>query len=262
MSNLFQEILDDADKVEEELLGPSYSYSSKIKSPQQIGMSSDGSLGAIVDDVGGLISYVELLVTGNCSGGGSKCASTTGGPLGDSFFLKTGAKCKASDGSEQTRYIYINNIPTGDIPFISSALGHNFTTFEGLIPSVIQDLGEMNPFDIFKGFLMGSMPACQQVTLNTTPTSQNNNKTSQTEYLVTSDIKGLNPCFFTNKENPVSGKKCSEGFENTIADLNSYLEKINKNPKSDPFFHIYILGISFILIYIIYCLMRKNKLFK
>lgn len=259
MTNLFQDIVDDADKVEEELLGPSYSYAKKIKTPSDIGISSDGSIGTLIDDVGGLIAYTELLVTGNCSGG--KCASTTGGKLGDSFFLKTGAKCKANDGSEKTRYIYINNIPTGDIPFLSSALGHDFTTFEGLLPSILQDLGDMNPFDIFKGFLMGSMPACQQVTLNTTPTPQNNNKTSQTEYVVTSDIKGINPCLFTNKRNTVTGDRCNEGFENNMSDLKSYLEKFNKNPKSDPFFHIYLLGVSFILIYIIYCLLRKNKQF-
>lgn len=252
MSNLFEDIANDAKNVEQELLGPSYKYYQKIKSPGEMGMSSDGSMDAIVDDVSGLIAYVELLVTGNCSGG--KCASTTGKPLGDSFFLKTGAKCKdKKTGNEETRYIYINNIPTGRIPFISSAMGVDFTTFEGLLPAILEDLDQINPFDIFKGFLSGSTPECQELTMETTPTKQNNNQTKQTEYVTTSDIKGMDPCTFTlnNKTNPVTGQTCREGFEN--------YKMLNRNPKNDPLFHLYVLGLGCVLIYVIYSLLKKHN---
>lgn len=79
-SNLFQDVLKDANGVQTKLIGPDYPYYKNIKSPSQIGMSSDGNLAALGRDVNGLISYVELLV----SGGGK--ASATGKPLGNKFF--------------------------------------------------------------------------------------------------------------------------------------------------------------------------------
>ena len=250
MSNIFQDIANDAETVEQDLLGPDYKYYKKIKAPGQMGMSSDGSIGTLVDDISGLIAYVELLVTGNCSGG--KCASTVDGPLGDNFFLKTGAKCKdVKTGNEETRYLYINNKPTGRIPFISEAVGMDFTTFEGILPGVLENLDEINPFGVFKGFLEGSMPDCQELKMETTPTSQNSNKTEQTEFITVSDIKGMDPCLFTlnDKTNPVTGDKCNEGFQN--------LKNMNRNPRNDPLFHIYILALSCLMLYIIYKLVKK-----
>ena len=146
MSNFFTEIENDVGQVEENLLGPSYKYYQKVSTPGQMGMSSEGSLGALVKDAAGLINYVELLVSGTGPG------STTGQPLGNQFFLKTGAKCKdIKTGNLETRNLYINNIPTGQIPFISSGLGMDFPSFKGLIPAVLQDMEDLNPFDMFKG---------------------------------------------------------------------------------------------------------------
>ena len=44
MSNIFQEVLNDAEGVQNELLGPTYPYYKNIKSPSQIGMSSKGTI--------------------------------------------------------------------------------------------------------------------------------------------------------------------------------------------------------------------------
>ena len=250
MPNIFEDIADDVRTVEQDLLGPDYKYYKRIKSPGEMGMSSHGSLGTLVDDISGLIAYVELLVTGNCHGG--KCASTISGPLGDKFFLKTGAKCKdIRSGNEETRYIYINNKPTGRIPFISEAIGVDFTTFEGLLPGVLENLDEMNPFAVFKGFLEGEMPDCQELRMETTPTSINDNRREQTEFVTVSDIKSMDPCLFTlnDKRNPVTGDRCREGFEN--------LKKMTKNPKNDALFHIYLLCLGFLMLYIIYKLRNK-----
>jgi hypothetical protein len=91
MSNLFEEVLKDAEGVEAKLLGPTYPYYKNIKTPTQIGMSDKGTIKQMAKDIDGLIQYVELLVTGDSK------ASATGGPLGNKFFLKTGAKCAAID---------------------------------------------------------------------------------------------------------------------------------------------------------------------
>ena len=89
MSNLFEEVLQDAGKVQDKLLGPTYPYYKNIKSPSQIGMSDKGTIQQTAKDIDGLIQYVQLLVSGKSK------ASATGGPLGNKFFLQTGAKCLA-----------------------------------------------------------------------------------------------------------------------------------------------------------------------
>jgi hypothetical protein len=109
MSNIFQDVVNDISAVEQKFLGPDYPYWKNIRSPSEIGMTSDGNLGALGKDVNGLISYVELLVSGNGD------ASATGGPLGNRFFLNTGGQCNSNlDASGnavlQDRYIYIDNL--------------------------------------------------------------------------------------------------------------------------------------------------------
>ena len=157
MSNIFQEVLTDAGGVEKRLLGPTYPYYKNIKSPREIGMGDDGSIQQMGKDINGLIQYVQLLVTGNST------ASATGGPLGNKFFLQTGAKCAATnaDGKLVDRYIYVNNVPEGNIPFISSGMGVNFSEFKGLIPGAMGNLNVLNPFGIMRSFLSGSNPPCQ-----------------------------------------------------------------------------------------------------
>lgn len=249
MSNIFQEIEKDSKNVEEELLGPSYKYYEHVSTPSDMGMSADGNLGALVKDAGGLINYVQLLVSGQGRG------STTGRPLGDQFFLKTGAHCKDIDtGQRKTRYLYFNNIPTGDIPFISSGLGMDFPMFKGLIPSVLQDMDEMNPFSMFRGFMEGSEPDCQAITMPTTPSSINNYKRRETEFVTTSDIKDMDPCQFTlmGNVNPVTRKRCKEAFTNMHSN-SSY------TPKRDPILQIYILVITLLGLYILYRFLLKKK---
>ena len=246
MSNFFKDIEQNADEVEENLLGPSYKYYQKVSTPGQLGMSSEGSLGALVKDASGLIDYVELLVSGTGPG------STTGQPLGNQFFLKTGAKCKdVKSGDLQTRYVYINNKPTGQIPFISSGLGMDFPSFKGLIPAVLQDMEDLNPFDMFKGFLEGATPDCQELTMETTPSSANNNASRRTEFVTLSDIKSMDPCIFSlnNYVNPVTKKSCKEAFSTM------HMGNVNKK---DKILHLYTLIISCLGLYILYrFLIRK-----
>ena len=85
--NFFDKALKDVDNLEQELLGPDYKYFKQINTPSEIGMSSEGSISTLTYDIVGLINYVKLLA----EGGGS--ASKVDGPLGNKFFLRTGAKC-------------------------------------------------------------------------------------------------------------------------------------------------------------------------
>lgn len=216
MASFFSDIMTDMKGAEQSLLGPDYLYWKRILKPSDMGMSADGNFGALTNDVGGLINYVELLVSG--TGG-----STTGGPLGDKFFLKTGGQCTdVASGKKVDRYIYIDNIPNGNIPFISSGLGGtDFTEFEGLIPGVLGDLGKLNPLNLFKSFMMGDNPDCMSITLQTvTPVTDANfndtgkdNVGNQTQFVAVADVKNMDPCIFPDKKNPADPTlTCTETF--------------------------------------------------
>jgi hypothetical protein len=202
--------------MEQNLLGPDYLYWKRILKPSDMGMSADGNFGALTNDVSGLINYVEVLVTGNAG-------STTGGPLGDKFFLKTGGQCTdVASGKKVDRYIYIDNVPNGNIPFISSGLGGtDFTEFEGLIPGLLGDLGKLNPLNLFKSFMMGDNPDCMSVTLQTiVPVADadlndtgKDNVGNETQYVAVADVKNMDPCIFNNKKNPAdTSLTCTETF--------------------------------------------------
>ena len=255
MSNLFQEVLTDAQGVEERLLGPTYPYYKNIKTPTEIGMSDKGTIEQMGKDIDGLIQYVELLVTGDSK------ASTTGGPLGNKFFLKTGAKCAAIDKCsdpnsdstcEQTdRFIYIDNVPSGNIPFISSGLGVNFSEFKGLIPGSMGNLNVLNPFAIMRAFLSGSTPPCQEITMQTIDI--NNNKSSESHYVTLADIQNMDPCIFPDSKNPVTGAKCKETFKTGVASDASPVMS------DDPIEQVYFASLACLGVYILYRIMEKSQ---
>jgi len=249
MSNLFEEVLTDVNGVEERLLGPDYPYYKYIKTPSELGMSDNGSLTTLGKDVSGLISYVELLVEGSGS------ASATGQPLGNKFFLQTGAKCNdLSSDQEVDRYIYIDNVPAGNIPFISSGVGVNFSSFKGLIPGVISDLNVLNPYTIMQAFLSGGTPDCQELTMETIDIY--NNKSTESHFVSLVDIQNMDSCIFSDKTNTVYKTKYVKKFSNN--------NKNNKNKKkinfdNQMFVQSYIVSLSILGIYLLYCIMLKVK---
>jgi hypothetical protein len=246
MSNIFNEVLQDAQGVQNKLLGPTYPYYKNIKTPSQIGMSDQGTLTALGNDVNGLIQYVEVLVSGNSQ------ASATGGPLGNKFFLQTGAKCKdVASGNQVDRYIYVDNVPNGDIPFISQGLGVNFTDFEGLIPGAMGNLNVLNPFAIMSSFLSGATPPCQEITMQTI--DNNNNSSSETNYVTLSDIGNMDACSFQNGVNPVNNSQCTEAFQNGGSSNHGV------SMPEDPLAQLYFLALSGIGLYILYRFMEKSK---
>ena len=243
MSSFFSDVIKDMKGMEQGLLGPDYLYWKRILKPSDMGMSSDGNFGALTNNVGGLINYVEVLVTGNAG-------STTGGPLGDRFFLKTGGQCKdIASGNKVDRYIYIDNVPNGNIPFISSGLGGvDFTEFEGLIPGLLGDLGKLNPLNLFKSFMMGDNPDCMSVTLETirpvvdgdlNDTGQDTKKLEQ-QFVAVADVKNMDPCIFSNKKNPADPSlTCTETFTSRTDVSSSSDDDENDGDGSSTFGNIF-----------------------
>ena len=254
MSNIFQEVLADAGAVEERLLGPNYEYWKQIKTPPELGMTSDGTLGALGKDIDGLVQYVEVLVTG-------QGASKTGRPLGNKFFLPTGGKCKdirSCDGQgaecqlqEVDRYIYINNVPQGNIPFISSGMGQNFSDLKGLIPGAMSDLNVLNPFAIMQAFMAGGTPDCSAIKLETI--NVDNISSTETHYVSIVDQKNMDPCSFIERVNPQTGQQCKEIFSNMQP-----LEPALYLP-DDPMVQFYYGILGVLGLYIVYCLMNRRN---
>jgi hypothetical protein len=226
MTDVFDKIKAGMADTRDGIMGPGYEYWANIKPPNEMGMSENGSLGTLGNNISGLISYVQVLVSGNGE------ASRPGGPLGNKFFLKTAAKCKESTVAEYNkskteevsnddknkkeeklvdRYIYISNVPDGTIPFISSGMGGaGFSNLKGLIPGAMGNLTALSPFPLFQSFSIGNHPHCAQITMETVGTQ--NQRGTETHHVALADVENMNACWFLDKVNPVSGQRCRELF--------------------------------------------------
>jgi hypothetical protein len=270
MSNLFEEVLVDAKGVEKRLLGETYEYWKQIKSPGEIGINSTGTMAQLGDNMDGLYQYLDLLIMG----GGR--ASKPGGPLGNQFFLPTGGKCKDINScnvfkldettgeqvdtgekiegcsfKEVDRYIYINNIPQGNIPFLSSGMGQNFSSAKGLIPGSMGNLNALNPFAIMQAFMSGATPDCSAVKLPVR--NADNIGGTEKQYLTIVDQSNMDPCNFLDHRNPVNKDQvCKEVFSN--------MKPLNPSPvlPNNMTVQFYYAILSILGLYILYRLMLRG----
>jgi hypothetical protein len=130
----------DADDVSANILGPSYSYSDNIPTPDSLGVGSDGSFSQLGRNTSAVFRYVGELVDGD--------------PLGNRFFVNTGGTCTAPDGSIQSRHNYVNNVASG------------------LIPGIVDDIEGLNPFYLFTALTSDGSPACECYSCQTSDGSQ------------------------------------------------------------------------------------------
>lgn len=255
MANFFQKVATDIDSLEQEFLGPDYKYYENINNPTELGMTTEGSMGAMIDDTAGLINYVEVLVAG------TGAASKTKKPLGDKFFLKTGGQCTERGGKTVTRSLYINNVPDGKIPGLSAlAGGMSFKIFEGLLPGVIEDIGHLNPLPLFGAFMQGANPTCTQITMPTIDV--NNVHDISSGYVADSEIQSMNPKWFTagHAKPPPPPTPTKEGFLNANnIYLNQNRQKLKtKYIKKGQIPNLYRIGFGVFLVYLLYKLMQKK----
>ena len=67
------------------------------------------------------------------------------------WYNKVDGKVK---GCKKTnRYMFINNIPNGAIPFLSDATGQNVPSLKGLVPGTMENIGKINPLEMVAGFM-------------------------------------------------------------------------------------------------------------
>jgi len=239
-ASFFKTAANNPSSLSSSFTGPDYKYAKFVNSPAKMGMGTAG--GDLDADVAGIINYVRLLI----EGGGP--ASATGKPLGDKFFITTGGQCK-SGGSTVQRSIYVDNVPHGNIPFLDD-IGMDMTMFEGLLPGILGDLGELNPVGLFGAFMQGATPPCAQVTLKTI--NENNEDGIGTGFIVNSEISDIDPCNFENGINSVTSGKCTESFISANEALRKPLSMSPRALKKNKLASIYTSAIGLLLVYIIY----------
>ena len=182
-----------------------YEYYKYVKTPKEMGIETGDSLSNVSTGVGGLFSYVKLLVEGDSR------ASTTGKPLGNKYFLKTAQDCTNTENNQTVkRSLYFDNVPSGNLGLFKDT-GNENTDFRGLIPGAIEDVMSIGKIDFFGAFSNFDVPSCQAITLKTIDV--NNNAGTDTQYVTLSDIKEISPCNFPGRENPQTKDKCTrQGF--------------------------------------------------
>jgi len=254
MGDFFNKMAGGVEKAQAGFLGPTYNYAKQIKSPSELGMSSDGNMGALARDVAGIIAYTDVLVGGNCTG--PICGQRQDTPLGNQFYLKTGGQCKSDDGQPRDRWLYINNVPTGSIPFLSNMSGQNLPGLRGLVPGTMENLGQINPLALFGGFMQGTTPPCSILKLKDV-----NGTMNSTRYVANADIASLEPCLFggTNPISKVTKGGCASGFENMNDIMTGIKNRFDgETPGPGATAQIYNAGFSVLLLYLMYHLVRKS----
>jgi len=271
MSKFFQDIAKDANKMQQKYLGPDYPYAKAIATPKELKMSSKGTLSALGNNIGGIVSYTQLLIEGTGK------ATKTGKPLGNRFFLKTGGKCIDKNKKEHNRYMYVDNIPNGNIPLLSGASGANFGDLKGLIPGIVTDMGVLNPLTIMSGFMMGNKPRCRQISMKTVDLEKILNREGEKErkfinnpdwtdfkekteaqYVADGDITNIPACSFPGKRNPVNNNRCREAFVNANQQIRGEGLKYSEL-RPDAIGKLFNISASLLMVYLIYSFMEKTR---
>ena len=107
-------------------------YTYPVKSPASVGVKRGDSFDHLSDNINSLRYYADQLL--------EKPA------LGYNFYFKNGT-CgddSVKECIDKTRYIYVRNIPTGNIP-CSGGLN---SKLYGFVPGIFQDIMDVNPLNL------------------------------------------------------------------------------------------------------------------
>ena len=223
MSNFFNEASEDPQKMEKQLFGKEYDYAKNIRTPSELNMSSRGTLPQLANNIAGLINYTTVLAKG-----GGRAAKTGGRPMGDRYFMKTGGKCKEEGtGKKVERYLYVDNVPDGEIPFITNVGGGGMGDMKGLIPGIISDSAKLNPIKLISGFMEEGEPDCKKIRRQII--NANNKVSYESRHVALNDIE----------------KGYKEYFQGSRSSMN--VESI------------FVLLISLLFLYILFRMYEKSK---
>jgi len=198
-----------------EFIGPNYPYHKNISLPDEMEMSTHKD--SLDNNFAGLINYGSLLMFGDKTANKKILyeQANLGGqqPLGDRIFVKTPGKCKKrywdgeniieekenqeDDGERPERHVYIDHIPTGNIPDLG-----NLSSMKGFIPGILDNIFKLNPTKILRAMGEPIEPDCLEIEFETIQYNKENEISKQHDVLKEKkwvsiqDLKDLNPCTF------------------------------------------------------------------
>jgi hypothetical protein len=138
---------------------PKYSYADSLRTPNEIGVRSGGSIGDVVDAARGVMYYADVI-------GFAKSSGFSRGPfdvLGINYFVKTGLTC--DNGADM--WMYFEGIPKGNAlgKKIQSVADRMGLSLKGLAPGMIEDMkAGLDPTPILQATFGSAYPKCVQVT--------------------------------------------------------------------------------------------------
>ena len=219
-------------------LGSGYQYTNLINDPGTAGATANGTLPSLGTNKDVLVGYATVLWDG---GPNNPVVNTPNIPLGNSFFYNTGQNCKidnsgntTSDPSsnETTRYVYINNIPSGSLGGAT-----------GILPGIIEKMEDFDPLGFFDKLVDFGTPTCKLVTLEVI--DDNGNSSYESNYVALTDIESICDNMFQSKSNPLGSVVCGDGYQN----LNNN-KKPKKKKKKINYFNVLIIIIIILIILI------------
>ena len=253
MDSLFDKIAKDASSVQQGILGQDYNYPKMIKKPSEMGVGDKGSFKQLTKNIAGIINYNTLLVSGNSKASKAK----GGGPLGGRYFLQTLGKCtdvneRNPEKQKKPRSMYVSNVPSGNIPFISDMAGMNFKMLRGLIPGLASNVDAVNPLALFAAFKQKPQPYCTEISL---PEVKDNGKKPKRKrgYVPLNELRELasNDDDLAKIINPVLRKA-----DKSVAKMEAQQEGF-MGLEEDHFSNVYLSSVSLVFFYILFCLYKK-----
>ena len=189
---------------------------------------------------------------------------------------------KNSDQITVPRHVFIDHIPTGEIPGVG-----NLAHLRGLVPGVIGNILQINPAKMIGAFTQPPNPPCVHLDTQTITFKKNEDGSTywnpgeggrhtienQKKWVAISDLATLNPCSLkntkingktitvnTNPYRPSFKPDCGEeGFENLFKEAR--LDKIKLpmiNFKNKPIAKIFNAGFGVLLAYLLYKILKKE----
>ncbi len=157
-------ILPTADTAQLGYLGPQFDPTDELLIPSQIGVRSEGTMGATIDAAKGAAWYADMIGFGGPSTDFTRSMDVKPYPIGVNYFLRTSQQC--SNGADM--WEYIEGIPRGDMlgKKITSALNAlGYPPMKGMASGMIEDAqAALNPGPMIRAMFGNAYPRCKQVT--------------------------------------------------------------------------------------------------
>ena len=220
----------------ETVFGKDFNYAKEIPDLDDLNISSRGNFDQLSTNISGLSKYAKITLEGP--------------PMGVNYFLYTG-KCSGEPDNGKSMYKYIRNVPSGD-----TLLG---SSMKGIVPGVLEDMGDLNPLELIKPLFM--TPKKKSLSDYDKKTKSNCKKIKRldqkcrykrgcTKKCVTKRVsKNYDECkdldkrgVFCSKKDRNKVKRLCEGFMNYRNTLEHY-----KNLKDTNYFTIIIIAIMILL---------------